>query len=244
MMTTPFAQLLFSQLIAHLLTDYTLQNDTKAKDKNEKGFKSKFLIWHTFIMFVTSFTLSLQFEFILGSLFIALTHFLIDGLRPRIRKNKFFGQYAFFIDQALHLAVILLTVFVFDMLVEIEPLAYTEEMPKIFLITAGFLLAGKAGNIIIKEIFTLFNINVPKNNNDLQNAGKLIGIVERWLVLGFVLMFQYSAVGFLLASKSILRFKTQDGEEFNKTEYVLVGTLLSFSIAIGIGILINLLFPQ
>jgi len=49
-------------------------------------------------------------------------------------------------------------------------------------------------------------------------------------------MGQYEAVGLIIAAKSILRFKgTQH------SEYVLVGTLLSFGIAVFTGILLNLL---
>ena len=47
-------------------------------------------------------------------------------------------------------------------------------------------------------------------------------------------MNQFEAVGFLLAAKSILRYKNDDGDGSNKTEYVLIGTLLSFSITLAI----------
>ncbi|MDC6364741.1 MULTISPECIES: DUF3307 domain-containing protein [Flavobacteriaceae] len=242
-MTAQFTQLLLSQLIAHLLTDYTFQNDSKANDKNTKGFKSKFLKWHALIMFLTSFILSFQLEFVFGAIIIAFTHYIIDGLKPKLNKSKSMGNYAFFIDQILHLAIIVGVVFLFSKLFTIAPMTKGLELNKIFTLVVGFLLAGKASNIVIKEIFKIFKVSIPKNDNDLQNAGKLIGIVERWLTLAFILMSQYAAVGFLLASKSILRFKTQEGNEFNKTEYVLVGTLLSFAIAIGIGITFNLIYP-
>nr|WP_320119540.1 hypothetical protein [uncultured Marinifilum sp.] len=86
------------------------------------------------------------------------------------------------------------------------------------------------------------NINVPKSlnagdeNKDLPNAGKLIGLMERFLVLALILVNQYSAVGLIIAAKSILRFRDN-----KKNEYVLVGTLLSFGIATLLGILISLL---
>jgi hypothetical protein len=48
---------------------------------------------------------------------------------------------------------------------------------------------------------------------------------------------QFDAVGFLIAAKSILRFKD---DNTLKTEYVLIGTMLSFGIAIACGLLINL----
>jgi len=46
---------------------------------------------------------------------------------------------------------------------------------------------------------------------------------------------KYEAVGLIIAAKSILRFN-----ETQKTEYVLVGTSLSISIAVFVGILIRL----
>ena len=69
---------------------------------------------------------------------------------------------------------------------------------------------------------------------ELPNAGKLIGILERILALTFILIGQYQAVGFLIAAKSVLRYKDTDTL---KTEYVLIGTMLSFGIAVVLGIL-------
>ena len=98
--------------------------------------------------------------------------------------------------------------------------------------------------MIIKEIFKAANIKVNKGNDDdntgdLPNAGKLIGNVERFLSLLFVLLGQYEAVGFIIAAKSILRFAEGDKA---KSEYVLIGTLLSFSIAIFVGVAIKLYY--
>ena len=78
-----------------------------------------------------------------------------------------------------------------------------------------------------------------KNDGELPNAGKLIGIVERLLSFAFILLGQYEAVGFIMAAKSLLRFAEGDKA---KSEYVLIGTLLSFSIAIFVGIAIKLYF--
>lgn len=52
----------------------------------------------------------------------------------------------------------------------------------------------------------------------------------------FVLIGQYEAVGFIVAAKSLLRFKETDTA---KTEYVLAGTLLSFGIATCCGLLVK-----
>ncbi len=69
---------------------------------------------------------------------------------------------------------------------------------------------------------------------ELQEAGRYIGWLERLLVLTFVLLKQYEAIGLLIAAKSILRF--QDSER-KQSEYVVIGTLASFTVAILVGLL-------
>ena len=74
----------------------------------------------------------------------------------------------------------------------------------------------------------------------LPNAGTLIGYLERVLILTFILIDQFAAIGFLLAAKSIMRFGSASGSNHRKlTEYVIVGTLSSFTIAIFIGLAVK-----
>jgi hypothetical protein len=67
----------------------------------------------------------------------------------------------------------------------------------------------------------------------------LIGLFERVIILTLVLLGEYSAIGFLITGKSIIRFATQ-GENL-RSEYVLVGTMMSYCVAIIIGVIINIL---
>ena len=74
-------------------------------------------------------------------------------------------------------------------------------------------------------------------SQSLPNAGKLIGYIERVLILTFVLAGSVEGVGFLLAAKSVFRFgELNKAKEIRTTEYVLIGTLASFSIAILTGL--------
>ncbi len=236
-----FVQLLLLQLLAHILTDFTFQSYQQAKDKNEKGFKSKFLKWHILIMFLSSWVLSLQWQFVFASLFIALTHWLVDGFKPYLNQSKWVGRYAFFIDQGLHLFFLLIAVTVHSNWFSMDVVIDMPLSEKWLAIVLAFVFCGKAVNIFIKEIFRFFDIKVG-NTEDLPNAGRLIGLTERYLILVFVFVNQFAAVGFLLAAKSILRYKSEQEEGFNKTEYVLIGTLLSFGFAIGSAILVQLIF--
>lgn len=72
------------------------------------------------------------------------------------------------------------------------------------------------------------------NNNlfikGLENRGKLIGQLERLLILVLIYINQPVGIGFLVAAKSILRF--EESKEHKIVEYVIIGTLLSFALAI------------
>ncbi len=59
--------------------------------------------------------------------------------------------------------------------------------------------------------------------------GRVIGVLERALIYGFVLSGQLAAVGFTLVAKGFTRHKAMDRTEF--AEYVLIGTLLSSGLA-------------
>lgn len=62
----------------------------------------------------------------------------------------------------------------------------------------------------------------------MDRAGHVIGILERLLIYLLILHGEIGAIGFLVAAKSILRI----GDERKNTEYVIIGTLASFSWAV------------
>lgn len=228
-------ELLLLQFIAHLCLDYFFQTDKLAMQKNTIGFKSSFLYWHTLACFALSWLFSLQVSFVFAAAIIALSHFLMDGFKRHLNNSGYFGRYAFFIDQAIHLAVLTIVVILFDKWNGINPSIEVSINFKYLLIITGYLVCLKPANIFIREVFKATEIQVS-SDNEMPNAGKVIGVLERILTLTFILVSQYSAVGFLIAAKSILRY---GNNETLKTEYVLIGTMLSFGIAVIAGIIIN-----
>lgn len=227
------ANLLLLQFIAHLLADYTLQTKRMAHSKDKKGFRSSMLKWHILIVFGTSALLGLDSSFIPFSAVIALMHWGIDGSKPLLLKYKLTARHAFFIDQTAHLLVLTGMVLLYSSVFNWHLPEHRFLNTFTLSVAATFLFCTKPANILIREIFNVFDIYFQGGEDDLPNAGRLIGIIERWLVLVFILFGQFSAVGFLIGAKSILRFKETS---FLKTEYVLVGTLLSFGIAVVLGI--------
>lgn len=53
----------------------------------------------------------------------------------------------------------------------------------------------------------------------------MIGFLERIFVFLFILLNQYTAIGFIIAAKGIVRYPDFGKKSFN--EYILIGTLLS-----------------
>jgi len=98
-------------------------------------------------------------------------------------------------------------------------------------------------SIIIKVIISrwapmISRIGNPAEDDSLLSAGKYIGMLERLFVFGFIISGHFEATGFLLAAKSIFRFgDLRNSGDRKLTEYVLIGTLVSFGIAMLTGIL-------
>ena len=71
-------------------------------------------------------------------------------------------------------------------------------------------------------------------------AEKWTDYIERVLILTLVLTSNIKAAGFLLAAKSVFRFgDLNKAKEIKITEYVLLGTLASFSFALLVALVLN-----
>ncbi|WP_210404896.1 hypothetical protein [Hahella sp. CCB-MM4] len=108
-------------------------------------------------------------------------------------------------------------------------------------ILLGMLLTANEVNLIIRLVFHMFHLEPRKvveeatsrkmvltaeRDDQEYNAGRIIGILERWIIMVVILVTnQLSVVAFIMAAKSFARFKQLDEKVF--AEYVLVGTLLS-----------------
>lgn len=108
----------------------------------------------------------------------------------------------------------------------------------------GLLLAANEANLAIRAVFDGLDLkpkSLPAGQGVLDvgefNRGRVIGLLERVLLYLFILQGQYGAIGFILAAKAFTRFKALDDRPF--AEYVLIGTLLSASLALVVGGLIQ-----
>jgi hypothetical protein len=68
-----------------------------------------------------------------------------------------------------------------------------------------------------------------------ERVGEAIGVLERLLIVAFVLTANQAAIGFVVAAKTLARFRQLDDRRF--AEYYLLGTLASVSVALASGLL-------
>jgi hypothetical protein len=231
--------MIFTKLIlAHLLGDFILQPNSWVADKERRKLKSPYLYLHVLIHTVLSFVFLWNIDLWWVSLLVGITHLIIDASKLIFQnvKNK---KRWFFIDQMLHVLVIVgisfyFKEFSFDFL-------NNQEILKI-LMAALFLTT--PASIFIKILLSSWT-PVPETQSSLQtdslsSAGKYIGILERLLVFTFIMVNHWEGVGFMVAAKSVFRFSDlAQAKQRKLTEYVLIGTLLSFGLAVLTGILIK-----
>lgn len=237
--------ILLQLLFAHLLTDFILQPSKWIRHKREFKARSYVLIIHSFLAGALSLLFLQTWEWWYAAVFISVTHYLIDVWKLYQRKDNL--KY-FLLDQFFHLIVILLVwLHIINGFSQVLPLLKTYlNSPAALAITGAYLIViFPAGFLIGKATQRWQNeIEPDYRNNSLASAGRYIGIFERILVLTFILTNNFAAIGLLIAAKSILRFsdKSETGAR-KQTEYVLIGTLMSFAITILLGLLVmNLIF--
>jgi len=223
-------------IIAHLIGDFFLQPTSWVKDKERKKLKSGKLYLHVLIHVVLIFVVFMSFEVWKTALSIGMFHLIIDALKSMFQTKKN-ARILFFVDQVLHFSSIVLVWHVsYKGYLDISFINET----KSWILISGILFLTMPTSIIMKVIIAKW---LPESDDEspksLQNAGKYIGILERVLIFVFILTNHFEAVGFLLAAKSIFRFgDLKEAHDLKLTEYVLIGTLLSFGIAIVVSLMI------
>lgn len=86
---------------------------------------------------------------------------------------------------------------------------------------------------------------IQSNAEGLAKAGLWLGRLERILILTFVLLSKFEAIGFLITAKSIFRYsEIKCSRDRKEAEYILIGTMMSFVVALLVGIFANWLLTQ
>ncbi|MEN3324348.1 DUF3307 domain-containing protein [Mariniflexile soesokkakense] len=230
---------LIKLLLAHIIGDFFLQPKKWVKEKEKKKLKSKKLYLHVLIHVILTSIFLWDISLWPIILTIGITHLIIDATKLLIQKKKT-KRLLFFVDQLLHISVIYFSYYLFTENTFNLSFYITEN--NLLLVTCLLFLTIPT-SIIMKTIFFKWNISeLTKNNKSLEDAGKYIGILERILVFIFIIVGHWEAVGFLITAKSVFRFgDLRKSKHRQLTEYILIGTLISFGIAIITGIIYSTL---
>lgn len=242
---------LLQLLIAHLLVDFVLFPDKSIKKTIKVTFNTP-LILHALLAGAMAYILSGLWTNWLIPCVTFLSHAAIDSF-TRLRSLQKVSIKV--LDQALHLLIIILLWLhyteQYNILYQSLLALYQDE--RFWWIALGYVIctwpmAAMMGWLthqwtddlqhFSKQEDELVKTSLPMG---LKNAGRWIGMLERTLVLTFIIIGETRAIGFLIAAKSIFRFgDLKDVRDRKKTEYILIGTLASFTSAILTGLLIKM----
>ena len=225
--------LLLRLLSAHLLADFFLQSDKLCKAKNESGKNGVIAqLTHAFIHALSAYILLADWKNWIIPLVIFVSHLIIDVLKSRLHGK---GTVAFLCDQSVHiLVIVLLWWWLYDDSTQACGwLANVVSSKQLWAVILAYLSITKPASVLISKFIRNWTPSNNMQGQGMPRAGEWIGYIERVLILTFVITGNIEAVGFLLAAKSVFRFgDLNKAKEIKITEYVLLGTLASFTIAL------------
>lgn len=229
------AIILIKLIAAHLVGDFILQTDKMCEDKSSdnRSVRYRALAEHAVIQAALAYLFVVQWNNWFVPLVIGISHFLIDLVKVHYKRMTLVG---FICDQLAHYCVIVALWLLIIANHDYNPVA-EQFSAKFWLVATAYIAVLSPTSILIKS-FIEYEKWLPTDAslNGLPNAGKWIGYLERILILTFVFTDNIEGVGFLLAAKSVFRFgELNRAKDIKTTEYVLIGTFTSFTVAILLG---------
>ncbi|MBR9792344.1 MAG: DUF3307 domain-containing protein [Gammaproteobacteria bacterium] len=242
--------LLVLLIAGHVIADFYLQPSHWIAQRTQRHFSAPCLYWHggvhglIAVLILALLTDLHPLKVASYALLIGGSHIVIDGLKSYAGSS----MKAFLADQLAHIVIIGLVVLLVWQPGQATVNAWLKQLLhyKTLAIMTGYLLVLRPVSIIIRQILAPWSNAIEADKPDeesettLQAAGQGIGYLERVLVLTFILLNQFAAIGFLLAAKSVFRFgDLRHSEDKKLTEYVMLGTLTSFALTIAVGLLVS-----
>ena len=221
-------------LLAHLIGDFILQPIRWVIHKEANKITSKYLYLHVLIHGALMMLLLWDVGYWKIVVIIMISHYFLD--LAKLYANPLFKNKTipFFVDQILHLVVLYGCAYYGNLFEHTMQLLSQIDWS---LVTAIVFVTYPAA-IIMGVLLEGMSKKIELDHKSLPNAGKYIGMIERLFVLVFILLGRWEAIGLLITAKSVFRFNDLKERNNRKlTEYILIGTLLSFGLAIITGII-------
>lgn len=225
-------------IVAHLIADFLFERNFLTGQRSKKKWRSGWLYMHGALAGALAFTLTGFWNALWLPFVIFISHVLRDGLKSQGEDTARF----FLLDQLGHLIIIFgcWILLIHGSLSHIVTfLASRTSDVRFWTIILSYIIVIWPAGVLTGKITKPWRHEITKETPSLglEKAGLWIGRLERVLILTFVLLKHFDAIGFLIAAKSILRFgeiRTQNCRK--EAEYILIGTMISFAIAIILGI--------
>lgn len=250
------ASLAWIFVLAHVLGDFLFQGDGVVRGRREgraQAYATHALV-HLALLAVLSWP-ALSAALVGAWLAVVAAHVAIDALKDAWRRRAAPaggppGVWAFLLDQAAHVWVIFFVVrlpsaqalqpwrggeAVLGLLAGVSPPEYLGH-PAWWRIVAVYAAVILGGAVLVRTALEACRVEpgaagFAGSERELPRIGAYVGMLERALILTFLLSEAPAAVGFVIAAKSIARFKELEDKAF--AEYYLVGTLVSVVVALG-----------
>ena len=234
---------LLALLIAgHVLADFALQTRRMVEGKGRLGW----LALHAAVVALVQAAVALPFlspRAILLIAGLALTHAAIDRLKAAATRPSGLGP--FLADQVAHLVVLIVVWILWTPApvwpAPLHPLfeAMIGTWSVVAVLAAAYAFNGHGGAAIVAAVLARHRLDEVTDDitEEERSRGRTIGILERVILLTLVIVGQWGALGFVIAAKSIARFKDLDQRDFS--ERYLIGTLTSVAVAIASGLAVR-----
>lgn len=235
----PELAILLHLVVAHLVTDFVLQPKKWVEDKQRNGWRSRYLPVHAALAGVLSYLFVMDWDAWYIAVVIGVSHFAIDALKADHDDNT----RTFLLDQLAHFAVIGL-VWASLALTGSDLEGLPSQVQDLWgssdagLVLTGLIVLIWPTGILIGKVTKDLRDRTEKKDL-LEASGRYIGYAERIMIFLFILIDQFIAIGFIVATKSL--FRLEDREDPAKAEYHLLGSLLSFAAAIVVGLIVRYL---
>jgi hypothetical protein len=253
---------------AHLVADFVLQRASwvEWKAASVRGLASHAAVYGILTWLLLPIWSPRLFVIILG---LTVVHGLLDVWKARRLwpYDRLAGLAALTLDQCLHLVTMAAAVGVapgvgaepwlqpWAWLGDVFALDGARSIPRMLTLVAAYALAVPGGSVIVRSLLEPYKEALPGESE--LSLGRVIGYLERLILLTLLLLGEYAAMAVIVAAKSLIRIPSiappgaggyaagreasepgapGDRVERVTTEYFLIGTLGSIAVALFAGI--------
>lgn len=227
-------------MLGHILGDFYFQ---KGKGVLEKEIKYIGVVKHSleYLLIMVILTIPvLGLDMFLAAIYASIFHWLIDTIKyVLLMKKKINNNYKTFVfAQFAHIISILILAYIMmewnfqclelNIIKNISDM-FNFDMMYITKWILKILLIHSPANIFIQKILVDYRPQSQNEENIIttdKKAGRMIGTIERLIMLILLDVNQYGALGLVLTAKSIARYEKITKDEMF-AEYYLLGTLIS-----------------